>query len=263
MRFWFVLALAGYAFVVGYLYVAQRQFVFPAPAEVSAPPESVQVVRIPTQDGSMIAGWFTPPALKSAPVIVFFHGNAALLSFRTAWAANRARAGYGVFQAGYRGYDGAPGHPTEEGLYADARAQIRWLLAQGYTALVFQGESLGTGVAVQMATEFRSKGVILEAPYTTLPDVAAGRFPLVPVHWLMKDVFNSRSKITRLNAPLLIVHGTADRVVPIGFGKSLFAAAAEPKEAHWLEGAGHSNLSAHGADPILTDFLARVAPVGF
>jgi fermentation-respiration switch protein FrsA (DUF1100 family) len=255
-----------YVVVVGLMYVFQRKLMYPAPFEVSTPEQAaeagLQVITIETENGQTIQGWFVPPSHANKPVVAFFHGNGGLLRLRAGWAKARATEGYGVFLVGYRGYDGAPGETTEQGLYVDARAQLHWLEQQGYSGhrLVLQAESLGTGVAVQMATEFQIGAVILESPYADLVDVGEFRYPFAPIRWLQEDRFDSASKIANIHAPLLIIHGTEDSVVPFYSAQRLFAAAVEPKEAHWLEGANHFTILAHGAGPIIAQFLARLYP---
>lgn len=252
--------LLAYLGVVAFFYLEQRALVFPAPAVVSLAGEGVQVIATTAEDGQQVHGWFRPPPDTQSPVVIFFHGNKAALRNRDAWAETWNQAGYGVFQAGYRGYDGEGGHPSEAGLYADARAQTRWLLQAGYGKIVFWGESLGTGIAIRMATEFPAQAVVLEAPYADLVEVAAWHYPFLPVRWLMRDRFDSVGRAARIAAPVLIVHGTHDHVVPMASAQRLFAALPEPKEAHWIAGADHGNLYAHGAESLIRRFLARTAP---
>jgi fermentation-respiration switch protein FrsA (DUF1100 family) len=130
--------------------------------------------------------------------------------------------------------------------------------------VVLLGESLGTGVAVQMAVEQRVAALVLQAPYSSIADVAQGDFPLLPVWWLVRDRFDSVDKIAHVGAPLFIVHGERDEVVPVRFGRALFAAASEPKEAMWLPGAGHAVIGQYAVDAAVVDFLKRrgVAPGG-
>jgi uncharacterized protein len=160
---------------------------------------------------------------------------------------------------GYRGF-GNPGTPSEEGLYSDARASINALHAKNVPdrALVFYGESMGTGVAVQMATEFEAAALILESPYTSLPDVGADRYPLVPVRILMQDRYNSLEKIKDVHMPLLLMHGEIDQVVPVKFGKQLFAAANEPKQSEFIPDAGHNDVYSMRIQQLVMTFIGKL-----
>lgn len=158
--------------------------------------------------------------------------------------------------------------PSEDGLFADARAWLAVALDNGFgpDKVVLYGESLGTGPAVRLASEMAENktpvaAVVLEAPYTTLVDVAQHHYPYTPVKWLIRDAYDSLSRIGRIYAPLIVIHGTEDSTIPIKFGKVLFAAAAEPKLAHWVKEAGHNNLYDFAAAEVIDNFLAREIPV--
>jgi fermentation-respiration switch protein FrsA (DUF1100 family) len=231
------------------------------PAQAGLP----QAVRVATQtaDGLRLTHWYAPPRDPGAPILVFFHGNAG----HVAWMADKARpflqAGMGVFLTGYRGYSGNPGSPSEAGLYADARSAIDWLAAHAAGhPLALYGESLGSGVAVQMATERAVGAVVLEAPYTSIPDVAERRYPLVPVQLLARDRFDSKSKIAAIGAPLLVIHGELDTLVPPAQGRALFEAAKEPKAAAFIPEAGHNDLYAWGAGAKAVAFVAAYLTKG-
>jgi hypothetical protein len=172
-------------------------------------------------------------------------------------------AGYGLLLAEYRGYGGNPGLPTEEGLYNDARAFLQWLrMEKGVepSDTVLYGESLGTGVAVQMAAEAGAKEVpyralILEAPFSAAVDLARETYPFLPVNLLMRDQFKSREKIGNIHTPLLILHGNKDEVVPLQSGQALFEAAHNPKTFIVIDGGTHHNLYSHGAASSVLEFL--------
>lgn len=242
------LALCLYAAVCAGLFVFQRALIY-LPMDMPGTPSrhgvpEMRAVAARSADGLALAGWFAPPRAPGTPVVVLFHGNAGNLASRSFKARAFLDAGLGVMLAGYRGYGGNPGAPSEEGLFADGRAALDFLAAQGIEAgdVVLYGESLGSGVAVRMASERRVAAVILEAPYTSLPDVASFHYPFVPVGWLARDRFDSVSRIAAIAAPLLVVHGDRDEVIPIALGQRLFAAAAEPKRAQWIAGGSHNDL---------------------
>lgn len=266
MAIWLAAGAVAYAALVGGMYALQRQLLYfpdkatPMPAAWGVPDMAPR--RVTTADGLDIVGWYRPAAESSRPTVVLFHGNAGHVGFRGFKARVFLDAGFGVLLAGYRGYGGNPGEPTEEGLYRDARAALDALAADGIHGprLVLYGESLGTGVAVAMAGERPVGAVILEAPYTSIPDVGARHYPILPVKPLMKDRFDSLSRIGSITAPLLIVHGEGDTVVPVEFGRALFAAAPDRKTGAFLRHAGHNDLYAHGAADVVLDFLDRELP---
>lgn len=258
---WLFGLLLTYAAICVLLHAFQRSLVYLPDRQVAVPADAglpdFRVVTVTTADGLGIDGWFHPPADPAKPTIILFHGNAGHVGYRADKAAAFRQAGFGVFLAGYRGYGGNAGTPTEQGLYADARAALDWLVRQGISGqkLVLYGESLGTGVATQMAAERRVAALVLEAPFTSLTDVAAGHYPIFPVRALLKDRFDSASKIASIGTALLVVHGERDRIVPTKLGKALFERAGQPKSAAWLPAAGHNDLMRHGLAERVIGFL--------
>jgi uncharacterized protein len=244
------------------VYFCQRQLEYlPVPDWAGTPKENgvpeMSIVTVKTSDNLSLMGWFAWPKMPSQKVVVIFHGNGANLGSKAARARVFLDKGYGVFLCEYRGFGGNPGSPTEEGVYNDGRAVINWLDGQGFskTSIVLYGESLGTGIAVQMATEFQPFAAILEAPYSSAVSVAERRYPFFPVRLLMKDHFDSISKINKFTLPLLIVHGVHDHIIPISFSRDLFNAANDPKEFITLDGAGHLDLYDFGAGRMIVDWL--------
>src|SRR5262249_5673448 len=155
--------------------------------------------------------------------------------------------GTGLIALNFRGYGGSTGTPTEEGLHRDADAAYAFAVARyAPERIVLWGHSLGTGVAVRLASEKPVGKVILEAPYTSTVDVAAALFPYVPVRWLMKDQFRSDERIGAVTAPLLIMHGGRDDVISIAFGRKLFALAHEPKRFIAYDNGNHIDLDDFG-----------------
>lgn len=263
------LVVAGYLALVGSMYTFQRSILYfpstaiPSPAASGVP--EMTPVTLETADRLQLMSWYRPAA-EDRKTIVYFHGNAGHIGYRGVKARPYLDAGYGMLLVSYRGYGGNPGSPSEAGLYDDGRAALAFLAAQGVEPgdTVIYGESLGTGVAVQIAFEQARASkpvaaVILEAPFTSTVDVGASHYPWAPVRWLMKDQFDSRSKIAGIQAPVLIVHGGTDRVVPIRFGEALYAAAVSPKDSLWIPDAGHNDLDAFGASDKVLAFLAALA----
>ncbi|HEX7921734.1 MAG TPA: alpha/beta hydrolase [Bradyrhizobium sp.] len=237
------------------LYVKQRELLFPIPpvgrtAPVAAGlPEAEEHV-LTTDDGEKVIVWHVP-AKPGRPVVLFFPGNGDFLAGRVARFKAITADGTGLVALSYRGYAGSSGSPSEQGLLQDAAAAYAFTTAR-YRAeqIVAWGFSLGTGVAVALAAEHPVGRLILEAPYTSTADVAGEHFWFVPISLLMRDQFHSDRRITGVTAPLLIIHGTNDPVIPIGFGERLFGLAHEPKQFVRLPGGGHDDLDNFGAmDP--------------
>jgi fermentation-respiration switch protein FrsA (DUF1100 family) len=210
-------------------------------AEAHANP-AFQELSARTNDGIDLKAWYAPATTKPF-TIVFFHGNADSLRSAAQIADPYIAAGYGFLLAEYRGYSGNPGKATEAGLYEDARADIHALISRGIDTrhIILVGHSLGTGVAVQMATEFQVAGVMLLAPYLSIPKLAQISFPIFPCAYIALDRFNNEEKIKNIHAPLLIVNGTVDQVVPPSHGARLYALANLPKEFKSLLGRGHND----------------------
>jgi uncharacterized protein len=197
---------------------------------------------VQTADGLELKAWYAPATSKPF-TFVFFHGNGDCLASASGIADFYIAAGYGFLVAEYRGYSGLPGKPTEAGLYADGRAAINALVAKGVKSenIILFGHSLGTGVAVQMAEEFHVGGVVLLAPYTSIAEMAQVAYPYLPAKFLARDRFESEKKIRNIHAPVLIVNGTEDQVIPPSQGKQLYDLANVPKEFHSIPGRGHND----------------------
>ena len=244
--------LGAYLLLLGGVFVMQRAMLYPADRETpdlaqvqaQAGVSGFQEVTTETADGLRLAHWYLPPAEPAAPVLVVFHGNAGHRGGRVPKLAALIRAGFGLLIAGYRGYGGNPGQPNESDLSADAHGLLDWLAGQGISPArtVLYGESLGTGIAVKMATERPAAAVILEAPYTSIAEVAQAHYWYLPARWLVLDKWDSLSRIARINTPLLLVHGLRDRTIPTRYGRRLFDAAVEPKELLLVEDGVHNDL---------------------
>lgn len=255
-------AVALYVLLAAALWLMQRSLIYfpggirPDPAAWGA--DGMTAVALPTADGLKLLGWWRAPARDGAPVLVLFHGNAGHLGHRAAKAQLYLAAGWGVLLPAYRGYSGNAGKPTEQGLYTDGRAALDWLAAQGIAPgrIVVYGESLGSGIAVRMASERPVGAVVLEAPFTSLADVAKYHYPIFPARWLVRDRFDSAARMGRVRAPVLVIHGERDVIVPVRFGRALLAAANEPKLGIFLPDAGHNDLYSHDVARRVLDFVA-------
>ncbi len=256
-----VLAYGAFCIALG---IKQKDLMyFPDPAPF-VPSEwalkELQPLHLTTRDGLELVSWYRPPLKAGKFTIVFFQGNAGHLGYRNYKVRPWLDAGYGVLMVGYRGF-GNPGKPSEQGFYNDARAALDALKAKKVPEqnIVLYGESMGTGVAVEMATEYHAAGLLLESPYTSVPDVGADRYPLVPVRMLVTDKYDSLAKIKDVHMPLLLMHGERDHVVPVKFGRQLFEAANEPKQAEWVPDAGHNDVYNMRTQQLVLSFIGKLA----
>lgn len=263
-----VFALVAYAGIVAAMYVFQRSLMYhpggPLPPVSETGMTGMRAVTLHTEDGLSLVSWYLPPRDERAPVVVYFHGNGGTIAGRLYKADHFRSVGCGMLLVSYRGFGGNPGSPTEAGLFADARAALAHVDEAGIARerVVLYGESLGTGVAAYAARHAADAGgavgaVILEAPFSSIAEVAGSHYPLVPAQWLTRDRYDSESRINGIGAPLLIVHAEDDRVVPIRYGRKLFAAAVEPKTALWLPEGGHDGHFEMGAFDSMAAFLAE------
>jgi fermentation-respiration switch protein FrsA (DUF1100 family) len=255
-----VLASIGYVGGLAVLYFVQRAFLFPIPQTVRTAPEAAGFPEaeehlLTAADGEKVIAWHVP-AKPDHAVVVYFPGNGDFLAGLVSRFRNITSDGTGLVALSYRGYAGSSGQPSEQGLLRDAAAAYAFTAAR-YSAdrIVVWGFSLGSGVAVALAAVQPVGKLILEAPYTSVVDVAGSLLRLVPVRWLIRDQFRSDERIARVTAPLLIMHGARDPTIPITLGARLFALAHEPKQfARFPEG-GHDDLDDYGATETARHFI--------
>lgn len=239
-------ALAATLYLAAFaaLAFAQRSFVFQPGGEVVTPAiAGAQVLHLDTEDGQKLLAWYVAPA-PNKPLILYFHGNGGNLTIQTELLRALIAGGSGLLAVEYRGYPGSTGSPSEHGLLIDAEAAYAKVLALGVPAerIVVVGQSLGSGVAVALAARHKVGAVVLDSPFTSALAVASRLYGMFPVRWVMLDPFHSDERIGRVQAPLFIVHGTADPVIPFQFGKALFELANQPKTFLPVEGAGHLSI---------------------
>ena len=250
--------------VVGIVLVAawsQQRFLVYAPDATRVDPQSiglpqVQELQLRTPDGVELIAWYGA-AQPGQPTLLYFHGNAGNLASRAGRVGEYLAKGRGMLMLSYRGYGGSGGKPTETRNVADARLAYKWLLEQGVQPahIILYGESLGSGVAVQLATHERVGGVILDAPYTSIADVGARIYPFLPVQSLILDRYDSLSRIERIGAPMLIVHGARDDLIPIEMGQALFNRAKEPKRFAAIAGGGHADHYLFGSYDVIHGWI--------
>ncbi|MFQ5914490.1 MAG: alpha/beta hydrolase [Nitrospinota bacterium] len=253
--FWVMLGGCGTRFEHFFIYFPTRE-IFLTPAALGVPFEEV---RFAAADGVSLHGWFVPAregngesSSPPAPTLVWFHGNGGNLSHRVEnIAVLREKVRASIFIFDYRGYGLSEGSTSEEGTYRDAEGAVRYLLSRKDVdagRLVLFGRSLGGSVAVEEALRQPPAGLILESPFTSIADMARHHY-FLPLGPLLKTKYDTLSKITKIRAPVLILHGDRDAIVPLRMGKAVFQAAPEPKDFYVIKGADHNDTYVSGGEP--------------
>jgi hypothetical protein len=248
--------LAGYVCAVGYLMVRETSLVYlPADRTVSPPAEALALrqreVIFRASDGIRLAAWIVPAARDSLGVwLLVCHGNYGNVAYgpRPDFYASARDAGFNVFAFDYRGFGASEGRPSESGVYDDAESAYRYLrdsLAVPSDHILIFGHSLGSGVAIELATRVPAAGLVVEGAYTSVPDRGQELYPFMPVRFMARNRFASISKVGRITMPKLFLHSPSDDIIPIAHGRRLFAAAAAPKRFVEVVG-GH--MEAYQAD---------------
>jgi len=254
----FILLAAGYTVLGAALFFAQRAMLYFPDRERTTPAAAgfpqAQEITLDTADGEHVIAWHVPPR-DGKPVILYFHGNGGALPVRVDRFRKIIDAGVGLVALSYRGYGGSTGSPSEAGLIADARAAYAYADARYRNRIALWGESLGTGVAVALAAEKPVTHVILDSSYSSTVDVAADLYWYFPVRLLMKDQFRSDERIRHVTAPLLMLHGEADNIIPIRYAERLFALAPGEKRMVRYPHGYHVGLDQFGATQEALRFL--------
>lgn len=245
-----LVAIVVVLFLVAIVWTQQRRLIYFPFAEVPSPEAmglaGASRVSFPTADGLTLNGWFVSHTTTPQLTVIVFNGNAGNRGFRAPLASALARANLAVLLFDYRGFGDNPGSPTEEGLRNDARAAREYVVTRADVdrrRLVYFGESLGTAVAAELAVEHPPAALILRSPFTSMTEVAGHHYTLLPVQWLLRDRYATIERIARVNAPLLVIGGDNDRIVPIEQTRRLFDAAREPKSLLLIRGADHNDDS--------------------
>jgi fermentation-respiration switch protein FrsA (DUF1100 family) len=260
LKWLLIVVVLGYGGLLALMYVFQRSLMyFPDPTRTSpaaAGLPQAEEITLTSSDGETLVAWYVPPR-DTKPVVIYFQGNAEGLAERVGRFTWLTADGNGLLALCYRGYCGSTGKPSASGLIRDAMAAYDFVRARfPARRIVLFGESLGTGVAVALAAEREIGALILDAPYTSIADVGAAAYPFAPVRWLLKDSFRSDQRIARVKAPLLMLHGARDNIVPIAFGEKLFSLANQPKHMVRFPLGGHVNLDDYGAAKVVNEFLS-------
>ena len=229
----------------------QRRLVFHPDARQPTPALGIAGLRVLSTggpDGPHSTAWYVPAA-HGSPTIAYLHGNAGNIGDREGRMQAFAQAGVGILMVEYPGYGGEPGAPSEPGLLEAGRRALGFLDAEGVRPrhIVLYGESIGTGVATRLATEHEVGGLVLESPYTSIRDLAQRAVPWLPVDLLLTDRFEQLSLVARVQAPLLLLQGARDQLVPPDMGRTVFEAANQPKRLWSAPQGGHNDLARFGA----------------
>lgn len=242
-----VLIVVGYLAALGVLYFKQRDFQYDPNhpltplAETKLDPSKVQQVAIPTTDGAVVNGWYEPPSDAAKPVILFYKGNYGSFEGEHERYEAFVTGGYGFLAFDYRGFPASPGAITQQHVLDDALAAYDWLKGKGAPIVVW-GRSLGSGPASYVASQRTPEALLLETPFLSAVDVAAERYPYMPIYWVMEDRFPVREWIKGVKAPIYIVHGTADRTIAVHNGRDLYDLVPNKYGLWIVEGADHGDL---------------------
>ncbi|MBF0267711.1 MAG: alpha/beta hydrolase [Alphaproteobacteria bacterium] len=252
-------AALGYLTLLVGMYVFQRRLLYHPDRSSPAPLRGMAEIWLQAADGVRLNGWFAP-AQGNAGVIVYLHGNAGNLGMLEDKLAAYLGAGLGVLAIDWRGYGKSAGSPSEEGLYADGRAALAFLAEKGVplSRVVLHGESLGSGVATLLAVENQLAGLVLEAPFISVAETAQHHYPYLPARWLVKDRFDSLARIGKITVPLLILHCSDDRTVPVSHGQTLLAAAGPKAEGRFFAQGGHMGVFDQGGKEVALTFIKRI-----
>jgi uncharacterized protein len=258
MTFWIKLAVgvaAAYVLIALAGYLAQRKLMY-FPDRARTPPAAVGLADVEervlkTPDGARVIAWYGK-ARPGQPTLLYFHGNGGSLAIRAERIRRFMAEGWGVYMMTYRSYGGSTGSPSETNNVADARLAHGALVQEGVApqSIIAYGESLGTNIAVRVAVERPVGGLILDAPYTSIVDVAAGAYPFLPVRYFLSDRYETSRYIANVKVPVLILHGERDPVIPVAMGKELYRLANDPKRIVLFPNGGHSDLYIDGNNAI-------------
>ena len=261
--------VAVIAAVLTLIWTMQRRLMYfptrglPTPGEIGL--TDVELVTFEATDGLRLSGWFVAASGPSPRVTVLvFNGNAGNRAHRAPLAAAFHRHGLQVLLVDYRGYGGNAGTPTENGLAADSRGARAYLAGRpdiDASRIVYFGESLGTAVAIDLASEHPPAALVLRSPFTSMADVGQYHYPFLPVRLLLRDRFAAIDQIRRIRVPLLVIAGGHDRVVPIENSRRLYDAAVAPKTLLVLPGADHNDAELLAGDEMIRAIVRFLQPL--
>ena len=262
-KFIIFLSLASYFSISMFMYIFQRTFMY-HPNVKNTDSTTAQFdykeVHINSENDIKLKSWFAY-ANPNNKTILFFHGNAGELSARVYKLNKFHELDLNFLIISWRGFSGNNGKPTEQGLYKDAENAVAWLVAKGINKkdIILYGESLGTGIAIELATKDQYSGVILESPYTSMIDMGKRFYPFLPISILQKDKYNSLKKLNMIKSPILVLHGKADTLVPFYMGKKIYDAANEPKYYYFPDIDNHMMTYDQNMMKTLSNFVDEIS----
>ena len=236
--------IIAYIVLIIFIYFYQRNLLY-HPSENNYQNDKIQFkydeIFINVDEEIQLKSWIIKKDFKKLKTLVIFHGNAGHLSNRIYKLNELYKLDINILLISWRGFSGNKGSPTENNLYSDAKASINWLNEQGVNngQIILYGESLGSGVAVELGKENNFNSIILESPFTSIENSAKIYYPYLPVRLLLKDRYDSISKIKMIKTPILIMHGKKDDVVTFSMGKELFEKANNPKQSYFTNEDDH------------------------
>ena len=259
--------LAAVVGLAALLWFAQRSLIYfpdsdvPPPSAVGLP--RADVVTFDTEDGLHLHAWFVPAREPARDrTVIVFNGNAGHRGYRAPLAARLADEGFSTLLVDYRGFGGNPGLPSEHGLQRDARAALAYARTRpdvDPSRIVYFGESLGAAVAIDLAAEHPPAALVLRSPFSSMADIGQYHYPFLPVRWLLRDRYPSIDHIGRIGCPVLVIAGSADRVVPLTNSTELYEAAPEPKRLVIIEDADHNDEALAWGPKVIEEIVRLTA----
>ena len=233
-----------YLFVLVFLFFYQRNLLYhPNENNYSGNQLNFEIekVSIKTSDNIELLGWFHKKDLQKFKTIIFFHGNAGTLENRIYKLNHLKDLEVNFLIIAWRGFSGNKGKPTEKGLYEDGESAVQWIKSYGVKNenIILYGESLGTGIATEIAQNKNFAGVILETPFTSMGDAAKKFYPYIPVKLLLRDKYENIKKIKNIKSPILVMHGEIDQIVPFSMGQKIYQEANNPKYSYFTKNDDH------------------------
>ncbi len=245
MRKLFLTILTIYALSLAAIWFGRFALIYPfnpahiTPINAGVPKISEHVFN--SFDETPLIVWTKLPNGRK-PTIVYFHGNAGNLAVRAQRFNRLVNRGYGLLAMAYRGSSGSKGKPSQSTIMQDAIYLVENKTKLGFSSkspLIYYGESLGTGVAVQLANTQPPKAIVLEAPYKSITDLAAAQMPFFPIRYILDQRWNTLNAIKTVKVPLLVIHGQQDKLIPVAHGKAVFSASPSPQKTLKVIETGH------------------------
>jgi uncharacterized protein len=249
-----------------FLMIFEKQLIYYPAAALDLTPEALGMafedVAIDVEQDVKLHGWFIKSAKQpAAATVLFSHGNAGNIADRVDRIRTWKTLGVDVLLYDYRGFGRSTGEPDEEGTYRDGRAAYDYLLkTRGVdpARLVLMGESLGCAISIQLALDRKAAGLVLEAPFASIPHMAAAIYPFLPAKLFVRTKYDNLAKIPQVKMPVLVVQGTQDEVIPVDQGRLVFEAAPQPKKFLSVEGAHHNDVYVVGGDRYLRELASFI-----